>query len=770
MPVKILSADSSETQFLRAAIAMSHTPDASEPLKPVDYQIVHVTRGRFRLRIPQLISDADYAKQLGWLVESLDFVTHLRINPIVGSLVIYYAPQVSLATVQQGLASVIQQALVVEVPASPVLTKTDLRPEINWVDRLGLPVLSLGLAFAAQQLVVPIPALMIGGLLAVAAIPFVTRIFNIALNEKRLDADILDALWLGFYIVKRDFVAPALMLSLIETGDALRDSTARSNERQVFDLMQGIDQYAWIERNGKEQRVPVKEVQRGDRVVVYPGEIVPVSGRVLRGTALIDEHKLTGESKLVSRSEGQVVHASTLVLEGKICILTKRIGRNTRVGLTIDLMQSAPVHDTRVEDYSAKIAEATIAPSLLLSAAIFALTRDVSRALAPMHLDFSHAIRIAVPSTVLAALTYAARHGVYIRSGRALEVLARTDTVVFDKTGTLTQGAAAVITIKTPSRRIAQMDVLQIAASAERGNTHPVASAILNYAEEKQVVLHPCESWDYRIGFGVIAQITGQQVLVGSDRLLQQEGVEVEAIHLRYPDLRTSGNSVVYVACGGQLLGVIVYTDPLRSESTEVIATLKCQQQQTYMLTGDSYRVARHVSQQLGIDPDHVYAEAFPDRKVEVIADLQSQHRTVAFVGEGINDAAALAHADVSISFASGIDIARETADIVLLDDDLRGIPHAILIAKRAMEIVYQNTALVAIPNISVVMAGVVFALDPVLGVIISNGSALMAELNSFRPLFDPESDPIMRWMPSPDSSTAASPEDSMPLNPAPTG
>lgn len=750
---------------------MLNPPDPIDAtLKPVEYQVVHVTQGRFRLRIPQLSHDQNYAKQLNWLIESLDFVVSVRINPTVGSLVIYYAPHVSTTTVQQSLATMIQQALQVEVPATPVFTKTDPRPEIDWINRLGLPALSLGLAFVAQQFVLPIPAVVVGGLLAVAAVPFVSRIINTAITERRLDADVLDALWLGFYIVKRDFVAPALMLSLIETGDSLRDATARANERQVFDLMQGIDQYAWIERNGKEQRVPVNAVQRGDRVVVYPGEVIPVSGRVLRGTALIDEHKLTGESKLVSRSEGQVVHASTLVLEGKICILTKRIGKNTRVGLTIDLMRSAPVHDTRVEDYSAKIADATIAPTLLLSGLIFALTRDVSRALAPLHLDFSHAIRIAVPSTVLAALTYAARHGVYIRSGRALEILSRTDTVVFDKTGTLTQGTAAVISIKTPSRRIAQMDVLQIAASVERGNTHPVANAILSYAEEKQVVLQPCETWDYRIGFGVIAQIAGQQVLVGSDRLLQQEGVEIDAIHQRYPELRTGSHSLVYVACSGQLLGVILYTDPVRPESAEVLVTLKQHRQQTYMLTGDSYRVARHVAQQLGIADERVYAEAFPDRKVEVISELQKQNRTVAFIGEGINDAAALAHADVSISFAGGIDIARETADVVLLDDDLRGIPHAITIAKRAMEIVYQNTALVAIPNISVVMAGVVFALDPVLGVIISNGSALMAELNSFRPLFDPDSDPIMRWMPFPDESVTESTDHTNWSNPAVVG
>jgi heavy metal translocating P-type ATPase len=711
-------------------------------LQEIDYEIVHITQERFRIRIPRLADDPEYASSLIWLIESFDFVVSVRINQPSSSLIVYYEADVSLTTVQKSLLNSIQQASVVDLPPGTVPIKTEPRPEIDWIERLGLPMISLGLAVLSSQLTLPIPAFAIGGLIAVAAAPFVTRLVQTTVKERRLDADILDALWLGLYTIKGDFVGPSLMLSLMETGDALRDSTARASERQFMDLFMGMDKSARVERNGQEVQVPLKEVQKGDRVVVYPGEMIPVSGRVLRGTALIDEHKLTGESTLVSRSEGQVVHASTLLLEGKICILTKRIGKNTRLGVTVELLQSAPVHDTRVEDYAAKVADATIVPTLVLSGAIFALTRDVSRSLAPLHLDFSHSIRIAVPSTVLAALTYAARHGIYIRSGRALEILARTDTVVFDKTGTLTQGNAKVVAIKTARSEISSAYVLQIAASAEQSNTHPVASAILRHAQENNIKTRPCEAWDYRIGFGVVAQISGQRILAGSYRLMLQEGIDIDPTHQLHPELRTGSQSTVYVAMGGELLGVILYTDPVRPESAEVIAILENQGQQTYMLSGDSQRVANRVAQELGIKNSHVYAESFPDQKVEVIRQLQSQERTVAFIGEGVNDAAALAHADVSISFASGIDIARETADVMLLDDDLRGIPHAIAIAKQAMDIIYQNTALIAIPNIGVVLAGVLFAFDPVLGVIVSNGSALIAELNSFRPLFNAKAAP----------------------------
>jgi heavy metal translocating P-type ATPase len=710
--------------------------------KLVDYQVIHTTIGRLRIRIPRLSTDEVYANKLNWLVESFEFVTHVRINPLAGSLVVHYKDtEISSSEVWNHLLKVIQNASFAELPGDIVPSKLEYRPTINWLERVGMPVLSLGLAFLAEQVLV-LPTLLVGSVVAIAAAPFIHRTIELMLNEKRLDADLLDALWICLYSLKGDFVGPALMLSLMETGDALRDTTARVNERQILDLMHGLDQYAWVERDGQEHRVLLTEVQKGDRVVVHPGEIIPVSGRVLRGTALIDEHKLTGESKLASRSEGQVVHAATLVLEGRITILTKRLGKNTRLGLAVRLMQSAPVHDTRIEDYAAKLSNAAVAPSLLLSGLIFALTRNPSQALAPLHLDFSYALRIAIPTTVLSALTYAARQGVYIRGGRALELLARMDTIVFDKTGTLTQGNAAVVAIHTTDPAISPSETLALAAAAEQGNSHPVASAIIHHATAHQIDIPPAVTWDYRVGLGVVAQVQNQRILVGSERLLEQEGINVGPVHDNYPDLKASIYSFVYVARNHKLLGVILYTDPLRPESLRTVGRLRCYGMAAYILTGDNQHVAEHVADQLGIEIEQTYAEVFPDKKVEVILQLKDQGRTVAFAGEGINDVAALAHADVSISFASGSDIARETADVVLLDNDLSGIPHAIEIARRAMDIIYQNVVISTVPNVSVVLAGILIPFNPVLSVLISNGAALLAELNSFRPLFDSGIDP----------------------------
>lgn len=702
----------------------------------IEYQLIHSTIGRFRLRVPRIGTDSEYAKKLNWLVESLDFVTDVRLNPHAEAVIVNYdTTAVADEAVQENLLSAIQQASIADIPIEAIPEKPTFTPEINLWERMGLPVATLGLALLAEQLLLPIPAILVGGMIIAAAAPFVSRVVDTTLKQKRLDGDILDALWIGVQTVKGDLVAPALMISMLESGEVMRDATARTSERQALNLLDTLDQYTWVEQDGQERRIDLKDVQVGDRIVVYPGELIPVSGRVLRGAALIDEHKLTGESTLVSRSEGQVVHASTLVLEGKLCILAKRIGKNTRVGVAFELMQSAPVHDTRVEDYAAKIANAMIMPTLCVSGAIFAFTGDFARAIAPLQLDFSHGIRLSVPTTILAAMTHAARHSVYIRSGRAIEMLARVDTIVFDKTGTLTQGNVAVVAIQPANPQISTTTVLSLAASVEQGNTHPFASAIMRYAEANNVQTRKCKAWQYQIGMGITALIDGQKILVGSDRLMQQEGINLDSIHQRYPHVNAGTHSRAYVAQEGELLGVILYTDPLRPESAQTVANLHSQGMETYIISGDHQRVAADVAEKLGIDPMHTYAQAFPDHKVEVVRQLQDQGRVVAFVGEGINDAAALVHADVSVSLAVATDLARETADVVLMDNDLRGLVMAIAIAKQVMEIVYQNTAIVAVPNISVVLAGIFFALDPVLAVIVSNGAMLVAEMNSFRPL-----------------------------------
>jgi Cu2+-exporting ATPase len=706
----------------------------------IHYQVVHWTDGRFRIRIPRLAQDADYGNKLNWLVECLDFVTSVRVNPAASSIIIEYrSGAVEIAKVQDHVFTCIQEAPLAEIPLGwePGATEKKANNEIDYVERLGLPALGLVLSLGAM-VGLPIPSFVIAGVVFMGAVPVFKRAWEAIQQDRQLTIDFLDGLAIGLHTLQGHYFAPSFMLNLVEGGEVIRDLTARGSERASLDLLDCLGKYAIVERDGQEVQIPIAEVQVGDLVIVYPGDQIPVDGIIQRGTGLLDQCKLTGESVPVTRREGEEVLASTLLVDGHLCILTERTGNNTRAGVIVNLMQSAPVHDTRVENYAAMVANQAVVPTLLIGTGVGLFSGDLNRAIALLTLDFGTGIRVSVPTTILSALTYAARNGVFIRSGRAIEILSRIDTVVFDKTGTLTIGHAGVNDIKIMDHQFTYLEVLCLAASAEQGLTHPVAQAIVHHAQQQGVTLKECEEWEYKVGLGAVAKIDGMQIIVGSPRFMGQENIDLDEFDQRYPEAKAGSNSLVYVAGDGKLLGVIMYSDPPRQESKEVIKDLKALGINAYMLSGDVTRVARAVAGELGMNPDNIYAEAFPERKVEVVKSLHDSGKTVAFCGDGINDSAALAYADVSISFAGATDIARETADVVLMEDDLRGLTHAIRVARDAMDIIWQNTAIVAIPNLGALISGIIFALDPILAVVINNGTAILAELNGLRPLLGP--------------------------------
>jgi heavy metal translocating P-type ATPase len=701
----------------------------------VCYQVIHVTTGRMRFRIPQLKSDREFAEKLQWTLKSATFIFRVRVNPIISCLIVHYAPdQITCAGVQAQLTAAIEQALRKDLPLPPKIADLTTEEDLESFKSLTLPVLSLGAAMTTAVLEVP-AAFFVGGLILIAAIPLFQSTLDEIKEEKKLTVDILESLWTILHVLEGFLIAPSLALSLDELGKILRDRTASHIDHQAIHLRLQ-ERYTHVKRAGQQQRILIKDVEIGDRVIVYPGDRIPVDGVVIKGKAIVDEVKLTGSSKVVVRRVGQQVYASTSVVEGKLTILTQKTGEATKLGKLLDLVKQAPVHDTRIADFAEDVADLTTLPILALSSVVFAYTNNFERSLALLQLDFATGIRISSSTAILSAIDYAARHGVYIRSGRALEMLARVDTVVFDKTGTLTQINAEVVDIKTSNEQITPLEVLSIAAAVEQGLSHPSAQAIVNFAE-KQGVLTQIEwdFWDYKIGKGVIAQFNGQRILLGSKKFLRKEGVDIKQIRSQYPELKSSGHTHVYLARDGQLLGVISLSNPLRPESKSVISALKQQQMQCYMLTGDNAKAANTVAREVGIFPSQTYVEVFPEKKVEVLRKLDVADRTIAYVGDGLNDAAGLAFADVSVSLAEGSQTARQTADIVMMNNNLQELLLAIAIAKKTMDVVYQNIGLVAVPNVSVVLAGVLLSLDPVMVVLINSGFTILAELNGLRPL-----------------------------------
>ena len=738
--VKIPDTKTTETNGKSTTAEINGNPVAQNP--EVAYKIVHEIPGRIRFRIPRIAEDAEYCQKLRVLLETDTTVTDVRVNTAAASMAVSYkVGLISDNKMKAHLVNLIQTASSANIPLNLTAAPPQQEPqeETNYWYQIGLPVFTTTLALLGGPLGVPIPPVIIGGTIAVAALPVAKRAIESILIDHQLNIDFLDLSAITITTLQGQFISPALMIALVEIGEAIREQTARSSKAQTLDLLDSLEQLVWVERNNEKQQISIHEVQRGDVVIVYPGDQIPVDGHILRGKALIDEQKLTGESMPVMRRKGQAVYTSTLLREGQLYILTENVGADTRAGQIIKVMQDAPVHDTRIENYAANIANQAVVPTLLLSGIVFAFTRNFARAASVLTLDFATGIRVSVPTTVLAALTYAARRGILIRSGRALEKLAQVDAVVFDKTGTLTQGEAVIVTVETERESISRLQVLEIAAAAEQRLTHPVAEAIVRYAEEQGAKIPQREKWDYEIGQGVRAKIDGQAVLVGSEHFLRQEGVHLNGKPKKHSQ---HSDSVIYVASNGELQGVIAYRDPLRPESREVIKALQAiAGMEIHLLTGDNKRTAHAVAQELGIEEAHTHAEAFPEQKVAIVKSLHAQGKTVAFVGDGINDSPALAYADVSVSFANGSDVARETADVVLMENNLGGLPEAIAIARQAMQLIHQNTGIVAVPNLAALVLAVAIGIDPLAATIVNNGSTIVAGLNGLRPLLKSSED-----------------------------
>lgn len=709
-------------------------PNTHSPahLPKIPHAVVHAIPGRIRLRIPRLRYDPEYARRLEILLQAdSSLVTTVRLKPAAASIAVTYDPKkISEFQLRHHLSHLIQAAgeLVVLKSAAPQKTKQTEKP---WPG-LQISGAVTALAVLGGPLGVPIPPVLMVGSITLATLPVAQRAWQGIVVERKLSIDFLDLIAIAITTIQGQFITPALMLSLIEIGEKIRDRTARSSTRQTLDLLNSLGQLVWVERNGNKLQISIQQVQRGDTVIVYPGEQVPVDGTIVRGKALLDEQKLTGESLPVLKSKGQQVFASSLVREGRIYILAETVGNQTRVGKSLQLMQQAPIHDTRMGKDAIQIAEKAVVPTLLLGGAVLVLTRNPARAASILSLDFATGIRVSVPTAVLAALSYAAQQGILIRSGRALEQLARVDTVVFDKTGTLTKGEAAVIGVESFNPAISSRRILQLAATAEQRLTHPVAEAIMRYAQAHDIEVLPRGKWEYQLGLGVQAEIDGEVVYTGSKRFLRHKNVDLSVL-----EGKQKPASAIYVAINGQVQGIIEYCDLLRPESREVInRLLTVEGVEVHMLTGDNKRTASTVAAQVGIPPTNTHAEAFPEQKALVVRELHDQGKIVAFVGDGINDSPALAYADVSVSFANGSDIARETADIVLMKNNLHGLLEAIAIARQTKQLIQQNTGIVAIPNLAALAIAVFCGLNPLAATVVNNGSTVVAGINGLRPLW----------------------------------
>lgn len=693
--------------------AVAQTVDGKAPAF-----LVHALYGRARFRVPRVKRDRDYADRVWSGLSSETGVTTVRVNVAASSVIVTYDPmRLSFETLV---------ALLVEPPSRP---PPALREQPRRSGFLSIVAGAVGLALALCGA----PAVLTASFVALSAAPVGVRAIR-ALVRGHLTVDALDGLAIAVLALRGSLRAASLSSFLIAAGEGIRALTARRSRSALASLFGVSDRFAWVLRGERTDRVPADTLVAGDTVAVYPGELVLVDGVVVDGEGWVDQKSLTGESRPVFKRPGHDVFASTLLTDGKLYVRTERAGARTRASRIVEVLADAPIHETAIANYASRFADRFVLPTLLSASALYALTRDPVRAAAVIVFDFATGIRVSVPTTVLAAMSAAVRRDILVKGGRALEKLARVDTVVFDKTGTLTEGTPSVVDIGVIDSVAAPDDVLALAAAAELRLTHPAAHAIVTAAQKRGLVIPKRRDSSYSIGRGVSARIDGQHIVVGSEQHLAFAEIAVP------PSARDAaakagarGESTVFVARSSGTIGWITYADVPRIEAREVVRALRAYGvHDLVMVTGDQPDVAAAVAAQLGIE--QVEAEVFPEHKAEIVQTLQRRGRTVAVVGDGINDSPALAYADVSVALKDGSDVARETADVVL-HGDLRGLPEAIDIARHAMRTIHQDLAIVGIPNAVGFTLAMLGTISPTVATALNNGSGVAAALNGLRPL-----------------------------------
>jgi heavy metal translocating P-type ATPase len=708
------------------------------------FEVRHSLPGRVRLYIPLLYVESPLATSVVSWLESQDGIRKVRINhgcasliveydrkrPEIWSRFVFFLEYLTVEALRDILASsgakAAMEAAAKQQNSSGALALTSRGWPMIW------PTASLALSLTTHPLalLVNIPLLLWN------ALPIFKRAWRVLRRERRLNVDFLDVLAISASLAQNNVLTGAIVVWLVRLGDWIRDLTAARSRRAVSELLEFQTKMTWIVVDGEVVSIPTSQVLAGNIVMVHPGEMVPVDGEVLTGLATIEQKIITGESLPVSRGQGELVFAGTLVREGQITIRAMRVGRETAAAKIVELVEAAPVGETRMQNHAEKFADRLVLPSLALATGTALVTADFNRFLSLVIVDYGTGIRVAAPTSVLSSMTHAARMGIIIKGGSHMERLAEVDTIVFDKTGTLTHGVPAVIdAVSYNERSFPPRHLLALAAAAETRLQHPVAEAIRVRSRELEVEVPPCADSNYRIGLGVEARINGYYLHVGSERFLKQNDIGVDHAFTDQASLNERGYSSLYVAVDGKLAGLIPYADQIRPESAGVIRTLqKLGIRDTIMLTGDNAVVARAVGERLGLTRQ--YAGTMPADKAEIIQSLKKEGRVVAMVGDGINDSPALSYADVGVAMKHGAEVVHESAHVVLMEDSLWKLVLAIEISRGAVSLIKQNYVIVAALNtlaLGLALPGGLIA--PEITALISNGSAVLASLNGLRPI-----------------------------------
>lgn len=693
----------------------------------MEFVIAHELPGRIRLRTPKGTFSKKNAPAVEALLESQRGVKRVRAAYLTGSILIYFeAPQ------RENVLS-----------AAALLTEDYYDDEELEGLRGGALQDSLKTSLVAMaarfvfRLMLPSPLRKTVNICRASS--FVRRGLHSLLVVRKLDVSVLDASAIVSAILRSDFVSAGIIMTLISLGDLLESWTQRKSKEDLAQSLALRVDTVWVRRGGCDVKTAFADLAVGDLVVVRAGSVIPVDGRVDEGEAVVNQSSMTGEPLGVVRKKGASVYAGTAVEEGMIVVETTALGNSTRISKIIEVVEESESRKASVQGRAEHLADSIVPFNFMLAGLIYLVTRNPMRASSALMVDYSCAIKLATPLAILASMREGIRRGVLIKGGKYIEALSDADTVVFDKTGTLTVAEPRVAKVIALNGFRGE-DVLRLSACLEEHFQHSIAKAVVRRAEEDEL-RHAEEHADveYAVAHGIASSLRGERVIIGSAHFVfEDEGIGLSEEDEKIIVEECAHYSLLYLAVGAKLAGIICIADPLRGEAREVVSALRAEGlEHLVMLTGDSRRAAENTAAQLGIS--ELRAEMLPVDKAKYVRALAEKRRAVIMVGDGVNDSPALSAASVGVSMRSGADIAQEVANVVLLENGLGALIDARRISRGTMRKINRNYCFIVGTNTMLLLLGLGGFISPALSALLHNLSTVGASVYSLAPVLEGE-------------------------------
>ncbi|WP_346705270.1 heavy metal translocating P-type ATPase [uncultured Agathobaculum sp.] len=685
--------------------------------------ILHESRGRIRLKIRQKQMTLAQADLLEAWLQQKSWCRQVTVHERTCAVILYYEGdrQIVLDAIRRFSWQEAEKTTSLPAHSSRALNR-------EFEEKLVGKVLGK----AACTLFLPSP-LRVARILW-HMIPFVRRGLH-CLLRRRIKVELLDALSISISACRRDFGTAGMVMFLLEVGELLEEWTRKKSVADLAACMSLNVDRVWLRTAQSEVLVPVSQIQPGDAVIVRAGGIIPMDGLVLEGEVTVNQASLTGESIPVPKRPGGAVYAGTVVEEGECVLEVKQASGQSRYDQIVHMIEQSEQMKSEAESKAANLADKLVPYTFAGSLLSFVLTRNVARALSVLMVDFSCALKLAMPLAVLSAMREAGRAHITVKGGKFLEAVAAADTIVFDKTGTLTHACPQVAQV-VPFGGKDEKEMLRLAACLEEHFPHSMANAVVEEAKRRGLTHEEYHSKvEYLVAHGIASTVDGERVLIGSAHFVFEDEncVIPEGDQVRF-DMLPPEYSHLYLAVGGQLAAVICISDPLREEAKAVLASLRTLGiTNTVMLTGDSHRTAVAIAAQVGVE--EFRSEVLPADKADFVAALRRKGHIVLMVGDGINDSPALSEADAGIAISDGAAIAREIADITIAADSLWELVQLRRIAMALMARIHSNYRFVIGFNGALIGLGMAGVISPAASATLHNLSTLGVSLRSMQSL-----------------------------------